>query len=746
MKQLIQDVKSGETSVIEVPPPQVTPGQVLVRNGASLVSAGTERTLVDFANKNLAQKAMARPDLVRKVIDKASREGVLTALDAVRSKLGQPIALGYSSAGTVIGVGEGVNDYRVGDRVACAGFGHASHAEVVSVPRLLVAAIPNRAGEEVSFEQAAFTTLGAIALQGIRLSEVRLGEIVAVIGLGLLGQLTVQMLKAAGCRVIAMDLQHSRCELARRMGADAVTTSVVEMRDCCTQLTNGHGADAVLITADTPSDEPIELAGELARSRAIVVAVGAVGMKIPRKVYYEKELDFRISRSYGPGRYDSAYEEKGNDYPIGYVRWTENRNMAAFLEMVASGAVNVRELITHRYWISEAVTAYQLITGELKQPFLGVVLQYPEQPESKSRIDLVHADRALAASDVVVGMIGAGNFATRSLIPAMKKAPGVRLRGICSGAGLNARLAAEKFGFDYCASAASEVIGDREVNTVVIATRHNLHAMQTMNAIEAGKHVFCEKPLCLTELQLAQIASAYSDKFRLLMVGYNRRFAPLAIELRNAFAQSKQPFVMQCRVNGGFIPAESWIQDPVEGGGRIVGEACHYVDLLTFLCGSEPVSVYAEQMDDAGIYRGDNAVITIRFRNGSVGTIVYTANGDPSVPKERVEVVGDGAIAVLDDFRRLEITRSGKSRKSSSALRQDKGHEGEWQAFAKAITSGAESPIPFTELISTSLVTLYAVRSMKDGKRYEIDSARFIQAAIEQNGAATPTHADVTPS
>lgn len=742
MKQLIQDVKSGETSVIDVPPPQVAPGHVLVRNGASLVSAGTERTLVEFANKNIAQKAMARPDLVRKVLDKAAREGVLTALDAVRSKLGQPMALGYSCAGTVIAVGEGVPDIRVGDRVACAGFGNASHAEIVSVPRLLTALIPRADAREVSFEEAAFTTLGAIALQGIRLSEARLGETVAVIGLGLLGQLTVQMLKAAGCRVIGMDLQQSRCDLARRTGADNVTASPEEMRALCAQLTGGHGADSVLITADTQSDAPVALAGELTRARAIVVAVGAVGMNIPRKIYYEKELDFRISRSYGPGRYDPEYEQKGHDYPIGYVRWTENRNMSAFLEMLASGTVNVRELITHRYNIQEAVTAYQLITGELKQPFLGVVLTYSEQAQSTSRIDLRPSARVAETAEVAVGMIGAGNFAVRSLLPAMKKVNGLTLRGICSGAGLTARLAAEKFGFSYCASSSSDVIGDPAVNTVVIATRHNLHAQQIIDSLSAGKHVFCEKPMCLTEDELKHIIRAYASSSRLLMVGYNRRFAPLALEMKKAFASSTQPLIMQYRVNGGYIPAESWIQDPVQGGGRIVGEACHFVDLLTFLCGAEPVSVFAEAMDNSGTYRDDNAVITLRFANGSVGTIVYTANGDPSVPKERIEVLGDGAVAVLDDFRRLDITRNGKSRKFSSALRQDKGHEGEWLAFASAITGGGASPIPFSDLVATSLVTLYALASIKDGRRYEIQAGAVIAAASSPRSVAAAAHAD----
>jgi predicted dehydrogenase/threonine dehydrogenase-like Zn-dependent dehydrogenase len=749
MKQLIQDVKSGETSVLQVPPPQVAPGHVLVRNSASLVSAGTERTLVDFANKNLARKAMARPDLVRQVLDKASREGILTALDAVRSKLGQLLALGYSSAGTIIEVGEDVPDLKVGDRVACAGFGHACHAEIVNVPRLLTVAVPLRPDSTlVPLEEAAFTTLGAIALQGIRLSEAKLGETVAVIGLGLLGQLTVQMLKTAGCRVIGIDLQESRCSLANQLGADATTSSAELMRVLCSRMTDGHGADSVLITADTSSDEPVILAGELGRRRAIVVAVGAVGMHIPRKIYYEKELDFRVSRSYGPGRYDPEYEEKGHDYPISYVRWTENRNMAAFVSMVASGAVNVGPLITHRYEIEDGPTAYQLITGALKQPFMGVVLTYPAVDTCSTRINLNGAQRA-ATSEVTVGMLGAGNFAVRSLLPAMKKTPSVVLKGICSGAGLTARVAAEKFGFEYCASATSEIINDSAVNTVVIATRHNLHAQQLVESLNSGKHVFCEKPMCLNESELSAIISAYGDaaarsKPPILMVGYNRRFAPLAIELRQALASNSQPMVIQYRVNGGSIPVSSWIQDPILGGGRILGEVCHFVDLMTFLCGSQPVSVYAEAMDNAGEYRDDNVVITIRFGNGSIGTITYTANGDKAFSKERVEVFCGGMVAVLDDFRKLTVTRGGKTRNSSSLLRQDKGHEAEWVAFANSITKGLMAPIGFVDLVGTSLVTLYALQSIRDGARYQVDANLFVET--HRTGHSTMTSQDIPTS
>ena len=509
MKQVLQHARTGEISVADVPSPKLLAGCVLVRVAASLVSAGTERASSEFASKNLLQKAKARPDLVREVLAKVQRDGVFSAVSAVRSRLDQSTALGYSSAGTVVAVGDDVSDIKVGDSVACAGAGYAVHAECACVPRLLVSRIP--AESTVSFDEAAFATVGAVALHGIRTAGVKLGDVAAVIGLGLVGQLTVQMLKAAGCRVVGMDLVHERVELARRLGADHASDSVPDFKDICSGLSNGHGADAVLITAETSSSDPVNLAGEVARDRGTVVAVGTVGMDIQRPLYYGKELEFRVSRSYGPGRYDAAYEQKGRDYPIGYVRWTETRNMDAFLQLLAEGKVDVQSLITHRIPIERARQAYDIITGRAGEPYMGVLITYSGEAEATPRLELVHKGTPAVTAGpktVSVGLLGAGSFAVSTLLPAMKGITGMNLTGVCAASGPHARHAADKFGFRYCSTDEAEILRDPGVNTVAIATRHHLHAKQVCAALNAGKHVFCEKPLCLTEDELTEIAGA----------------------------------------------------------------------------------------------------------------------------------------------------------------------------------------------------------------------------------------------
>ncbi len=532
MKQVLQHARTGEISVVEVPAPKLLAGCVLVRIAASLVSAGTERASSEFASKNLLQKAQARPDLVRDVIAKVRRDGLLPAVATVRSRLDQPSALGYSSAGTVIAVGEGVTDINVGDAVACAGAGYAVHAEFACIPRLLLARIPN---PSVSFEEAAFSTVGAVALHGIRTGDVKLGDIVAVIGLGLLGQLTVQALKAAGCRVVGLDLRQARVDLALRLGADFASTSSSAFGEMCFEHSGGHGADVVLITAETPSSDPVNLAARVARDRAVVVAVGTVGLDIERKLYYEKELDFRIPRSYGPGRYDAAYEQKGRDYPIGYVRWTETRNMEAFLQLLAEGKLDLKSLITHRFPIAQAASAYELITGKTGEPSLGVLITYSDQVEETRRLELVSRLGTSSRSEdktTSVGLLGAGSFAMATLLPAMKQVGGIDLVGVCAANGSHSRHAAEKFGFRYCATDEEQILNDQSLNTVVIATRHHLHAGQVLAAIRAGKHVFCEKPLCLNEDELTEICDLYGEPSAskpILMVGFNRRFAPLAV-------------------------------------------------------------------------------------------------------------------------------------------------------------------------------------------------------------------------
>lgn len=722
MKQLLQNINDGEAIVAEVPIPATSPDKILVRVARSLVSAGTERMVVDFAEKNLIQKARSRPDLVKQTLEKAQREGVLTTYEAVQNRLALPMALGYSCAGVVLEVGQAVTGIRPGDRVACAGGGYAVHAEVVAVPQNLVVRLP----ETVDFEAAAFTTLGAIALQGIRLADVKLGEVVAVIGLGLLGQLTVQMLKAAGCVVIGMDIQPERAALALQSGADAATASEEEFVALASQHSQGHGVDAALITADTKSNGPVALAGEIARKKGVVVAVGAVGMEIPRKVYYEKELAFHISSSYGPGRYDPDYEEKGRDYPYAYVRWTENRNMQAFVQMLGAGQVDVRPLISHRFSIEKATQAYDLITGKLDEPFLGVLLTYPQQPDM-ARTIVLRRDRrpATGAGQVVeqlpevrLGVLGAGNFANATLLPAIQKLDSVQLVAVVSGGGVSARSTADRFGFAYCTTDSDQILSDNTINTVAILTRHHLHARQVIAALQAGKHVFVEKPLCLTEAELADITATYeatrtNGDGPALMVGFNRRFAPFVVELKQHLASISEPIMLHYRVNAGYIPPDHWTQDPVQGGGRLLGEGVHFVDLLLHLAASPLQRVTTTALPDAGRYSQDNFVVTLEFANGSIGTVSYLANGNRAFGKELLEVFGGGLAARLDDYRSLLIEHGSSSVKRKARLRQDKGHRAEWEALAAHLTARAPAPMSLSEIVASTRATLAARQSLR---------------------------------
>ena len=733
MKQLLQNLRTGETYVAEVPVPTPKPRTVLVRTAASLVSAGTERMLVEFAGKSLLGKARSRPDLARQVLDKARREGMLTTIEAAFNRLEQPLALGYASSGIVTAVGEGVLGWRARQRVACAGGGYAVHADYAVVPENLLASLP----DPVDFESAAFTTLGAIALHGFRLTEAGIGDRVAVIGLGLVGLLAVGIATAAGCSVFGIDIDPGRVELARKMGASqAVLRDQAEA--AADSISRGVGFDAVLICADTPSDDPVELAGQIARDRARVVAVGAVGLKLPRKAYYAKELTFLNSRSYGPGRYDPDYEEGGQDYPIGYVRWTEGRNLEAFVELLASGRVDVRPLITHRFPIEQAPAAYELITGKTQEPFLGVLLTYPrEKTLDVGRQFEIIADRELEAAPfyttekVRLGVLGAGNFATAVLLPVLKEAADIERVGIASASGLNARHAAERYNFHYASSTEEQILGDASINTVAILTRHDLHARQVVAALAAGKHVFCEKPLALTIEEIESIIAALNmgnkapispstdgsapSQKPLLTVGFNRRFAPLAVRLKSFSDERQEPLVALYRVNAGFLPPEHWLHDPRQGGGRIIGEACHFIDFLAFMVGSPPSSISTAGLPDQGRYQEDNVLIRLTFPDGSLGSIAYLANGDRAFPKERIEVFTSGRVAVLEDFRSLEMLQDGKRTVQKSRLRQDKGHHTEWEAFAQAILSGGPPPIPYDQIFGVSRAAIYAVEALRSG-------------------------------
>jgi predicted dehydrogenase len=733
MKQLSQSIRTGKAAVVEVPAPRAGKGQILVRVAASLISAGTERMVVEFAEKNLVEKAMARPDLVKQTMDKARREGWLTTIEAVRNRLDSEMVLGYSNAGVVIEVGEGVSGFRVGDAVACAGGGFASHSEIVRIPRNLAATVPSGPGlRAVPFEEAAFATVAAIGLQGIRLAELQLGEVIAVIGLGLIGQVIVQLARANGCVVLGMDPSRDRCRLAERMGCSATASSDEEMTAIAAHASNGRGVDTVLIAAATESNAPVTLAAEIARDRAKIVAVGAVGLDLPRKPYYMKELDFRVSRSYGPGRYDTEYEEKGRDYPIGYVRWTEGRNVAAVLQLLASGQLDFAPLITHRFPIEDAVKGYEMITGKTGEPFLGVVITYPHEPSLARRVELSVAGSQASSglSRVCVGVVGAGNFATATLLPAMKAAGAIEFGGICAAGGSSARSAGARFGFRFCASDETELLQDDSVNVIAVCTRHADHAQQVVSALEAGKHVFCEKPLAMNEEQLASVVAAcHRHPDRLLLVGYNRRFAPLAQRMKAFLAGTSEPFVMHYRINAGFIPADHWTQDLEQGGGRVLGEVCHFVDFLSYLCGHQVISVSAATMPNAGRYSNDNLAATLRFADGSIGTITYAANGDKSFSKERVEVFAQGRVAALDDFRELQTIRDGKRSVTRSRLRVDKGHRGEWRAFAEAIRSGGPSPISLNDLVNGTLATLALTRASMEGTHIGVDTEEFIAQA-----------------
>jgi predicted dehydrogenase/threonine dehydrogenase-like Zn-dependent dehydrogenase len=715
MKQLLQNMRDGKAVVEEVPVPVPRAGMALVKTEASLVSAGTERMVVEFAEKSLLSKARSRPDLVRQVLDKAKREGLLATAQAAFDRLDQPMALGYSSAGTIVELGEDMRGFKVGQRVACAGGGYAVHAEYAVVPRNLLTPLP----ESVDFESAAFTTLGAIALHGFRLAEAQIGETVAVIGMGLLGLLTGQIAAAAGCRVLGIDIDPKRIALASSLGLHAWPRD--QAGGYAQTFTANRGFDMVIICADTPSNDPIELAGAIARDRARVVATGAVGLDFPRKLYYEKEISFINSRSYGPGRYDAAYEEGGKDYPIGYVRWTEGRNFEAVVDLLSSGKLQVQPLITHRFPIEQATEAYDVITGKKAEPFLGVLLTY-ESAESDVRNARVEF-RTLTAnrtSQVALGVLGAGLFANATLLPAIKKNRQIKLVGIASASGLHAQHAARKFGFAYAASNDDEIVNDPNVNTVAILTRHDTHAELALKALQAGKHVFVEKPLALNGDQLSAISEQlFTSHESLFTVGFNRRFAPLAQSLTSFISPRTEPLHAHYRVNAGYIPLNHWTHDPEQGGGRIIGEGCHFIDFITFLVGAAPISVSAVALPDGGKYREDNVSMTFTFPDGSVGVVDYLANGDKSFPKERIEVFCGSKIAVLDDFRALEIVHDGRRKAVKGA--QDKGWKDEWVAFAKAIREGGEPPIPYEQLVGVTKASFAAVESLrKNGEKITI--------------------------
>jgi len=731
MKQILQNLKTGETKLAEIPCPSAKRGQLLIRSKQSLVSSGTERMLVEFGKAGWIEKARQQPDKVRMVLDKIKTDGLLPTLEAVFNKLDQPIPLGYCNVGVVMEVGDngegavGGGRWTVGDRVASNG----KHAEVVTVPMNLCAKVP----ENVSDDEAAFTVIGAIGLQGIRLVQPTLGEAVVVTGLGLIGLVAVQLLRAHGCRVLGIDFDRERLALARQFGAEVVHLSAGEDPVAAAYaFSRGRGVDAVLITASTTSNEPVHQAALMCRKRGRIVLVGVTGLELSRADFYEKELSFQVSCSYGPGRYDSNYEEKGFDYPVGFVRWTEQRNFEAVLDMMADGRLDVKPLISHRFKIEEAENAYELVGGSA--PSLGILLQYPtpeEKPETalRSRTVRLNVRGATAATGkATVAFIGAGNYATNVLIPAFKEA-GARLKTVASAGGVSAVHAGRKFGFEETTTDTDSLFADSQITTVVITTRHDSHARLVCQALGAGKHVFVEKPLALTLDELAEIQAACekagvhpSDPAQpptahrppLLMLGFNRRFAPQMQKIKSLLEGVKEPKAFVMTVNAGVIPPEHWTQDSAVGGGRIVGEACHFIDLLRFLSGSPITGFQAVSIGKApGIaVAEDKASITLRFGDGSIGTIHYLANGHKSFPKERLEVFVGGRILQLDNYRRLKgfgWPGFGKM----NLWRQDKGQQACAAAFVQAIVQGGAAPIPFEEMMEVSRVSIEVAEALR---------------------------------
>jgi len=711
MKQVLQNVRDGKTRVAEVPAPLARPGQVLIANRASLLSAGTEKMVLELTKKSLLGKAKERPDQVRRVLEKMRNEGFFNTLQQVNAKLDEPMTMGYCSAGVVLACGKGVEAFKPGDRVASNG----PHAGVVSVPKNLCAKIPGN----VSFDQAAFTVLGSIALQGVRLARLELGETALVVGLGLVGQLAVQILRAAGVRVAGTDLDEGRCRMAMEFGAELARPGLSprEIED----WTGGLGADAVLLTASTKSNGPIEMAANAVRKKGRIVLVGVVGLELDRRPFYFKEAEFVVSCSYGPGRYDPAYEEGGKDYPAPYVRWTEQRNLSAVLQLMSQGRLNVDRLTSHRFAIEEGEKAYGLIETN-SEPFMGILLQYPQAPEG-GKGKITGSRPSPLAGTIGYGCLGSGQFARAVLLPAIRKQANLHPALLCSAGGVSAATTGEKLGFDAVTTDEREVLSSPAVQAVFILTRHDLHGPQVAESLRAGKHTFVEKPLALTAEEISRIEETLAglgEKAPLLTVGFNRRFSPAAARVKAFFARTQAPKTVSIRFNAGAIPADHWTQDPEVGGGRLVGEACHAIDLATFLTGSRPVRVFAESVggEMAPTVTDDQAFITLRHADGSISSIAYLAGGDKAFPKERVEVIGGGKVAVIDDFRRVELWSGGKVKVEKNA--QDKGHAAEMAAWARALKNGGPAPIGWDELKAVSLTSILAVQSLREGVPFEV--------------------------
>ncbi len=716
MKQVIQSRKTGKLALKDVPAPKVKSGHLLVQTRASLISAGTERMVVDFAKKNLAAKAQARPDLVKKALEKAKKEGLWNTWKAVMARLDEPLPLGYSAAGKVIAVGAGLEgSYQPGDRVAMAGAGIANHAELNVVPENLVAKVP----DGVSDDEACYGTVGAIALHAARNLKVGLGDVVAIIGCGLVGQLAARFLTLAGARIVALDYADDRLALATSLGAELAIKPSDDPGASIRGITGNRGADAVLISAATSSSEPFEVAADIARDRAQVVMVGLTGTTFPYQTFMQKELTLTVSRSYGPGRYDPDFEQRGVKYPEGWVRWTETENLSETLRLMREGSgprLDVSAFTTHTFDLNNADEAYALVT-EGAERHLGVVLSYADTEPDETSTRQISKRSGSKANAVVLGMAGAGNFARAVLIPALKASNKVQFKTLSTQRGANAEHGANSFEFETATTDNQVIWDDPDINAVVIATRHDSHASMTAAGLRAGKFVFVEKPLALDFDQLNDVIDALNSNDGFVQVGFNRRFAPQIAELMAHFSSATGPRMVTLRVNGGAIDGAHWTQSSDEGGGRILGEMCHFVDLARHLVGSPISSVQADAVTSEN-GTGDDVVATLKFADSSLASIIYTGKGDTSLPKERIEVFCGGRAAVLDDFTKLSLAALGSTKTTSAS--QDKGHKQQIEAFVAAVTEGAAPPIAQDELIETSAATIAVVESLRTGERIKV--------------------------
>jgi predicted dehydrogenase/threonine dehydrogenase-like Zn-dependent dehydrogenase len=713
MKQILQDIKKGDTTIVEIPCPGFKRGFNLIKTKYSLISAGTERMLIDFGKAGYIAKARQQPEKVKMVLDKIRTDGLVPTIEAVRSKLDHPLPLGYSNVGNVVNLDGTISS----KRMVCNGH----HAEYVCVPNNLCAEIP----DAVSDEEASFTVLGAIALQGIRLAQPALGETFVVTGLGLIGQLTVQLLLANGCRVLGIDMDEKKCRLAESFGAETVDISkgedpIAKAAFCSRE----KGVDGVLITASTKSNDPVHQAALMCRKRGRIVLVGVTGLELNRSDFYEKELSFQVSCSYGPGRYDPEYEEKGHDYPIGFVRWTEQRNFEAILNMLGSGKLNVKPLISHRFSFDEALTAYQII-AENREPYLGILLDYGVNGPLNNNNESEHASRQVILktiqntvrhkTSIVAAVIGAGNFTGQVILPVLKKS-GIRLKTIASSGGISSTHQGSKNGFEISTTDTQQIFSDPEINTVFITTRHDSHFDFVMKGINSGKHVFVEKPLCLSSTELEEIKKTYLSRVQddprlILFIGFNRRFAPQIMKMKTLLGSGNSPKSMIMTVNAGQIPAEHWIHDPKVGGGRIIGEACHFIDLLRFLADCE---IRKSRVISMASGLSDTVSLQIEFSDGSIGTIHYFANGCKAFPKERLEVFCENKVLQLDNFRMLKGF-GWKNFRKMKLFKQDKGHAGGIAAFLQAIENGTDNPIPFDEIVEVTAETCKLAESISCG-------------------------------